>query len=149
MNLNKTFILGNAVRDPETRALPSGASVASFSVATNRFFKGAQNQKQQEVEFHNIIAFGKLADLASNYIVKGKVVLIEGRIKTDSWQDKKTGEKKYRTQIIAENIQLGAKPTQAESPDISPELKKKLEETTPEKHEPFDDGEIDVKDIPL
>ncbi len=136
MNLNKVFILGNLTRDPVTKALPSGSSVASFSIATNRFFTDKQGQKQQQVEFHNIVAFGKLADTASSYLTKGSLVLIEGRIQTRSWQDT-AGIKKYRTEIIAERIQLGPKgnKTQTESPKEDIPI--------------VDEEEIDVKDIPL
>ena len=82
MNLNKAFILGNVTRDPEVRALPSGQSVTNFGIATNRFYTDASGQKKQEAEFHNIVCFGKLADISSRYLNKGSLVLIEGRIKT-------------------------------------------------------------------
>ena len=106
MNFNKAIILGNLTRDPETRALPSGQSVVSFSVATNRFYTDKGGAKQQAVEFHNIWAFGKLAEIASRYLNKGKMVLVEGRIQTRSWQGQ-DGVKKYRTEIVMENMQLG------------------------------------------
>lgn len=106
MNLNKVFILGNLTRDPEIRALPSGQSVVSLGVATNRFYTDSSTgEKKQDVEFHNVVAFGKLADLASRYLTKGSLVLIEGRLKTRSWEDS-AGNKRSRTEIIAENIQL-------------------------------------------
>ncbi|MEK7124153.1 MAG: single-stranded DNA-binding protein, partial [Patescibacteria group bacterium] len=94
MNLNKAFVLGNVTRDPEVRALPSGQQVASFGLATNRFYTDAQGQKKQDVEFHNIVTFGKLADIASRYLNKGSLVLIEGRIKTRNWQNAQ-GVKQY------------------------------------------------------
>lgn len=106
MNLNKAFILGNVTRDPEVRALPSGQSVTSFGIATNRFYTDASGQKKQEAEFHNIVCFGKLADISSRYLNKGSLVLIEGRIKTRSWQNSQ-GLKQYRTEIIADGLQLG------------------------------------------
>lgn len=108
MNLNKAFVLGNVTRDPEVRALPSGQQVTSFGVATNRFYTDSLGQKKQDVEFHNIVAFGKLADISSRYLKKGSMVLIEGRIKTRSWQNTQ-GLKQYRTEIICENIQLAPK----------------------------------------
>jgi single-strand DNA-binding protein len=108
MNLNKAFVLGNVTRDPEVRALPSGQQVTSFGVATNRFYTDSLGQKKQDVEFHNIVAFGKLADISSRYLKKGSMVLIEGRIKTRSWQNSQ-GLKQYRTEIICENIQLAPK----------------------------------------
>jgi single-strand DNA-binding protein len=108
MNLNKAFILGNVTREPEVRTLPSGQSVTSFGIATNRFYTDNTGQKKQDVEFHNVVCFGKLADISSRYLNKGSLVLIEGRIKTRSWQNS-SGLKQYKTEIIAENLQLGPK----------------------------------------
>lgn len=108
MNLNKAFILGNVTRDPEMRALPSGQSVTNFGVATNRFYTDASGQKKQEAEFHNVVCFGKLADISSRYLSKGSLVLIEGRIRTRSWQNPQ-GLKQYRTEIIADGLQLAPK----------------------------------------
>lgn len=108
MNLNKVFVLGNLTRDPEVRTIASGQQVASFSVATNRVWYNQAKEKNQEVEFHNIVAWGRLAEIASQYLTKGKMVLVEGRLKTRSWQAQ-DGSKKYRTEIIAENMQMGPK----------------------------------------
>ena len=105
MNLNKAFILGNVTRDPEVRALPSGQSVTNFGIATNRFYTDTAGQKKQEAEFHNIVCFGKLADISSRYLNKGSLVLVEGRIKTRSWQNAQ-GLKQYRTEIVADGLQL-------------------------------------------
>lgn len=110
MNLNKAFILGNVTRDPEVRALPSGQSVTNFSIATNRFYTDSSGQKKQEAEFHNVVCFGKLADISSRYLNKGSLVLIEGRIKTRNWVNS-AGVKQYRTEIIADGMQLGPKST--------------------------------------
>ena len=110
MNLNKVFILGNLTRDPERRNLPSGQAVVSFGVATNRFYTTQDGQKQQETEFHNVVIFGKLAEIAFQYLQKGSLVLIEGRLKTRSWQDS-SGNKHFRTEIIADNLQLGPRIT--------------------------------------
>ncbi len=106
MNLNKVFVLGNLTRDPETRTTPGGAQVANFSIATNRVWYNQAKEKNQETEFHNIVVWGRLAEIASQYLTKGAMVLIEGRIKTRSWQAQ-DGTKKYRTEIIAENMQMG------------------------------------------
>ena len=108
MNLNKVFVLGNLTRDPEKRNLPSGAPVVSFGVATNRFFTDKNQEKKQETEFHNVVLFGRLAEIASQYLNKGSLVLIEGRVKTRNWQDS-SGTRHYRTEIIAERMQLGPK----------------------------------------
>lgn len=106
MNFNKAFVLGNVTRDPETRALPSGQPVASFGLASNRFYTDPSGQKKQDAEFHNVVAFGKLADIVTRYVTKGSLVFIEGRIKTRNWQNQQ-GVKQYRTEIIAETLQLG------------------------------------------
>ena len=106
MNLNKAFILGNVTRDPESKAMPSGQQVVSFGVATNRFYSDRDGQKKQDVEFHNVVCFGRLAEIGSRYLNKGSLVLIEGRIKTRNWQDA-AGVKHYKTEIIADNLQLG------------------------------------------
>ena len=108
MNLNKAFVLGNVTRDPEVRSLPSGQQVTSFSIATNRFYTSSSGEKKQEAEFHNIVCFGKLADISARYLNKGSLVLIEGRIKTRNWINT-AGVKQYKTEIIAERLQLGPK----------------------------------------
>ncbi len=106
MNLNKVFILGNLTRDPELRQTPSGQNVATLGVATNRMWNDRGGNKQTQVEFHNIVLWGRLAEIANQYLNKGRLVFIEGRLTTRSWQDQQ-GQKKYRTEIIAENMQLG------------------------------------------
>jgi len=106
MNLNKVFIVGNLTRDPELRNLPSGTPVASFGVATNRVWKNQQGEKQEDVQFHNVVVFGRQAETTSQYLTKGSLVLVEGRIQTRSW-DGKDGTKQYRTEIVAERIQFG------------------------------------------
>lgn len=116
MYLNKTFLFGNLTRDPEMKSLPSGQKVTSFSLATNRVYKDAGGAKKEEVEFHNIVIFGKTAEVAAQYLRKGSSVLIEGRIQTRSWDDKTSGEKKYRTEIITDSMQLGPKPSGDRAP---------------------------------
>jgi len=117
MNLNKAFVLGNITRDPEVRALPSGQQVASFGIATNRFYTDGQGQKKQDVEFHNVVCFGKLADIAQRFLTKGSLAMIEGRIKTRNWQNQQ-GVKQYRTEIIAEVLQLGPRGTGGTKPSF-------------------------------
>ena len=107
MNFNKAFILGNVTRDPELRSTAGGQSVCSFSVATNRFYKDQSGQRQQAAEFHNIVAWGRLAEISQQYLKKGALVFIEGRIQTRSWQDQNSGQKRYKTEVVAETMQLG------------------------------------------
>lgn len=108
LSLNKVFVLGRLTRDPESRTTPNGQKVASMSIATNRVFKGKDGSKQEQVEFHNVVMWGRLAEIASQYLTKGQEVMIEGRIQTRSW-DGQDGVKKYRTEIIAENMQMGSR----------------------------------------
>lgn len=107
MYLNKAFIIGNLTRDPELKALPSGMQVCSFSVATNRVWKDKNGARQESADYHNIVVFGRSAETSAQYLKKGSSVLIEGRIQTRSWDDKSTGEKKYRTEIVADRVQFG------------------------------------------
>lgn len=107
MNFNKAFILGNVTRDPELRTTPGGQNVCSFGVATNRFYKDQSGVRQQVVEFHNVVAWRRLAEICHQYLKKGSLVFIEGRLQTRSWQDKNSGEKRFRTEIVAETMQLG------------------------------------------
>ncbi len=114
MYLNKVLIIGNLTRDPELKALPSGMKVCSFGVATNRTYKDKEGNKQETTEFHNVSAFGKIGELVAQYMKKGSQVYLEGRLQTRSW-DGKDGEKKYRTEIIADTVQFGNRPTGAGS----------------------------------
>ena len=172
MNFNKAFILGNVTKDPESRALPSGQQVVSFGIATNRFYTDQAGQKKQDTEFHNIVAFGKTADIAARFLTKGGLVMIEGRIKTRNWVNQ-AGAKQYRTEIIAETIQLGPRPTgqgggsyqkpaqqqapaTAKSSGVVTEEIPIIEENAPmtnfvSQEQPQGDeaNEIDVKDIPF
>ena len=104
MNLNKAMIIGNLTRDPESRTTPSGQTVTNFAVATNFTWTDQSGQKQEKAEFHNVVAWRKLAEIIAQYLKKGSKVYIEGRLQTRSWDDAATGAKKYRTEIIADNM---------------------------------------------
>lgn len=104
MNLNKAMIIGNLTRDPEVRNTPSGQTVASFSVATSFVWNDQSGQKKENVEFHNIVAWRRLAEICGQYLKKGSKVYIEGRLQTRTWQDKNTNAKMYKTEIIADNM---------------------------------------------
>lgn len=103
MNLNKVMIIGNLTRDPEVRNTPTGQTVASFSVATNLIWTDQSGQRQEKVEFHNIVAWRRLAEICGQYLRKGSKVYIEGRLQTRDWTGQ-DGIKRYRTEIIAENM---------------------------------------------
>ena len=106
MNLNKAFLFGNLTRDPELKSLPSGTRVVSFGLATNRQWKDKDGVKKDDTTFHNIVAFGKPAELIAQYLKKGRSIFVEGRIANRSWDDK-DGTKKYRSEVIVENFQFG------------------------------------------
>lgn len=106
MNLNKVFILGRLTADPQLRNIPSGQAVANFSVATNKIWTDKNGQKQEAVEFHNIVVWGRQAETASKFLNKGGLVLVEGRLQTRGWEDKQ-GQKRKTTEIIADSIQFG------------------------------------------
>jgi len=105
MSLNKVLLIGNVGKDPEVRHLESGASVATFSLATSERFRGANGEMKEITEWHNIVAWRQLAELSSNYIKKGTQIYVEGRIRTRSWDDQ-SGQKRYTTEIMADAIQL-------------------------------------------
>jgi single-strand DNA-binding protein len=104
--VNKVILVGRLGKDPELRSIPSGTSVAKFSLATDERFTDKSGEKQERTEWHNVVAWGKLAEICGQYLRKGKLVYIEGSIRTDSWDDKETGVKKYRTEIIANTMQM-------------------------------------------
>lgn len=114
MYLNKALIIGNLTRDPETKALPSGIQVCSFSVATNRVWTDKNGAKQENVDYHNVVVFGRQAENVGKYLKKGSSVLVEGRMQTRSW-DATDGSKKYRTEIIADRVQFGPRRGEGDS----------------------------------
>lgn len=105
-SVNKVIIVGRLGKDPEMRSTPSGTSVAKFSVATDDRFTDRAGEKQERTEWHNIVVWGKLAEICGQYLKKGKLVYLEGSIRTDSWDDKESGQKKYRTEIVANTMQM-------------------------------------------
>ncbi len=153
MNLNKVFLIGRLTRDPEMRMLPSGQAVANFGLATSRYFTDKSGQKQQETEFHNIVLFGRLAEIASQYLRKGSLAFVEGRIRTRNWEDS-SGTKKYRTEIIVERLQLGPKLAEKVIPPIPEETttQQPAAEKTQVSEEEIpiiEEEEINVEDIPF
>ena len=112
MDLNKVFIIGRLTADPQVRTTPNGQQVASFSIATNRIWKDKAGARQTEVEYHNVVVCGRQAEIASQFLAKGSVALVEGRLKTRSWQNKE-GQTVKTTEIISDRLQLGPRPTTA------------------------------------
>ncbi len=151
MNLNKVLLIGRLTADPQLRSTPGGQSVASFSVATNRTWMNKSNQKQEEVQFHNVVAWGRQAEVVSQYMKKGGMVMVEGRLQTRSWKDKQD-QNRTTTEIIAERVQMGpraaggdfGKGAQMPSPkgNYSQEVKEELPEINIEE-------EMRSEDIPF
>jgi single-strand DNA-binding protein len=156
MYLNKVLLYGNLTRDPELKALPnSGQQVASFGIATNRTFKNKEGQQQEQVEFHNIVAFGRTAEVMGQYLKKGRPVFIEGRIQTRSWD--KDGAKQYRTEIVVDTFQFGPQAGGAgaggsysggESRSSAPAAQSSQQEDGGEQIQ-YPDDEINPEDIPF
>ena len=148
MYLNKAILIGNLTRDPELKAIASGNKVCTFSIATNRTYKDANGVRQEKTDYHNIVVWGKTAENVATYMKKGSQILVEGRMETRSWDDAATNTKKYRTEIIADTVQFGAKGTGTGTPSQSsstPSVKKEEEIYTIE----YPEEQINAEDIPF
>jgi single-strand DNA-binding protein len=122
MDLNKVMIIGRLTRDPELRTTPGGASVCQLGLATNYVYTNRQTgQKVEQVEYHNIVLWTKLAEIAHQYLKKGQRVYVEGRLQTRSWDDKNGGQKHYKTEVVADNMIMldGGKGQSATNPSTS------------------------------
>lgn len=161
-SLNRAQLVGNLTRDPEMRYTPNGQAVSSFGVATNRRWKDKEGNNQEQTEFHNIVAWGKLAEISNQYLKKGNKVYVEGRLQTHTW-DGQDGSKKNRTEIIAENmifltpkgtVNVGSEDNvPQEQPDKADEVVKNKEEknkkTDKNLPEVGDSDEINLDEIPF
>lgn len=165
MNLNKAIIVGRVTQDPEVRTTTGGTQVANYSVATNRFSKGQDGQRQEFTEYHNIVAWGRLAEISSQYLQKGALVMVEGRLQTRNWEGQ-DGVKRYRTEIVAENMQLGprggsgggssnysgsssASSHSSSSPDEIPTIQQDDIDIPPASGNSSGSDEVNVDDIPF
>ena len=106
MNLNKVYLIGRLTADPESRTTQTGQTVTSLRMATNRVWTDPSGNKNEATEFHSITAWARLGEIASQYLKRGALLMVEGRLQTRSW-DAQDGSKRYRTEIVAENIQMG------------------------------------------
>lgn len=158
MYLNKVYLIGNLTQDPEFKALPSGSSVVTFSLATNRTWTDKQGQRQETAEYHNVVAYGKQAETISQYVRKGSLLFVEGRLQTRSWEAQ-DGQKKYRTEIIVDTFQFGPKGsgtgtnTSTTRPATAPSSRpKSTPANAPQEELPtvnLDEDEIDLEEIPF
>ncbi len=151
MFFNKAIIIGNVTRDPEMKALPSGAKVTSLSIATNRVWKDQNGAKKEQTDFHNIVVFGRQAETVAQYVKKGSMLMVEGRIQTRSW-DGQDGKKNYRTEIVADRVQFGPRTGATSSTSVagsndpqsnSPSAPKDVETIE------YPDDDINAEDIPF
>lgn len=153
-SLNRATVLGNCTRDPEVRQTPSGQSVCSFGIATNRSWTDAAGAKQEATDFHNVVAWGKLAEICGQYLAKGRKAYVEGRLQTRSWEGQ-DGQKRSTTEIVADNVILldraGGSASQASaaaapggSPFAAPPVVKPKDDPAPNP-----DDEIKIEDIPF
>ena len=154
MNVNKAIIVGRLTRDPEKRATQSGTTITNFSVATSSKWKGQDGQQNEKTEFHNVIAWGKRGEVIAQYMTKGQEIYVEGRLETSSWDDKETGKKMYRTEIVMENFEFGSKPTgtstgnqQNQAPAAEPSQPK--EEEIPTINLDDEADEVKIEDVPF
>jgi len=148
MYINKAMVYGNLTRDPELRSLPSGVQVGTFSLATNRVYKDKEGNKKEQADYHNIVVFGRQAELVAQYLTKGSAAYIEGRMQTRSWEQ--DGQKKYRTEVVADRVQFGPRTGGAGS---APATVKGDEESEPIPSKgggiDYPEEDIDPDDIPF
>ncbi|TFH01144.1 MAG: single-stranded DNA-binding protein [Calditrichales bacterium] len=138
--VNKVILIGRLGRDPEMRYTPSGTAVATFSMATNHFMKDQDGNNSDQTEWHQVVAFGRTAEVAGEYLAKGRLVFIEGRLQTRSWDDK-NGQKRYKTEVVCANLQLlGGRGDEGGTPsDTDPG--ENYDDSSQEKQEPASQAE--------
>jgi single-strand DNA-binding protein len=159
MYKNSVTLIGNITRDIELKALPTGMKIANFSIATNRTWKDKTGAKKDETEFHNLVAFGRTAEVIQQYCHKGDQILVDGRIHTSSWDDKTSGAKRYKTEIMVENFQFGQKKgqnaprtddgTQNDRTPSYPDEQASTGQNTPETGAPQELSKEDIESIPF
>lgn len=143
MDLNKVMLIGNLTRDPEVRTTPQGANVATFSIATNLRWTNAAGEKQEKAEFHNIVAWRKLADICAQYLKRGMKIYVEGRLQTRSWDDAQ-GQKHWRTEVITDNMIMLSRDKGGATTDIPINNETEVQPT-----EPAEETPVNVEDIPF
>jgi single-strand DNA-binding protein len=150
-SVNKVILIGNLGKDPEVKYTPSGTAMAKFSLATNERYKDKSGEFQERTEWHNIVAWQRLAEIAGEYLKKGRSVYIEGRIQTRSWDDKTSGQKKYMTEIVANDLVLlgGGRGEGAEGSGGGKGARSAAAEPSAPPENPAQGAEITDEDIPF
>ena len=150
MYLNKAMVYGNLTRDPELKALPSGTNVCTMALATNRVYNDREGKRQEAVDYHNVVVFGKQAENCAKYLTKGNGTFVEGRLQTRSWE--KDGQKMYRTEIVADRVQFGPKGGAAGSAPAATNTNSSNSNTADDKAPAppdYPEEEINPEDIPF
>jgi single-strand DNA-binding protein len=153
-SVNKVILMGNLGRDPEVRFMPNGDAVCNFSIATTDSWKDKAGERQEKTEWHNIVMYRRLAEIAGEYLKKGRPVYLEGRLQTRKWQTKE-GQDRYTTEVIADSMQmLGGRdgaPAQESQPSSQPEARDEFDQTPSRKNQSgssnsssFDEFEDDI-----
>src|ERR1700716_1154564 len=149
-NLNRVLLIGNLTRDPEVRYTPKGTAVADIGIAVNRVYSGEDGEKKEETTFVDVTLWARQAEVAQEYLKKGRPVFIEGRLQLDTWDDKQTGQKRSRLRVVAENLQmLGSRADSKASPPSAGAQQRTA--PTPPKRRPPKDPDLDSEpdDVPF
>jgi single-strand DNA-binding protein len=148
-SVNKVILVGNLGKDPEVKYTPSGTAVAKFSLATNERYKDKSGEWQDRTEWHNVVAWQRLAEIVGEYVKKGSKLYIEGRLQTSSWDDKESGQKRYKTEVIASDLVLlsgrGEEEGSSRSRSRGASASAGMDQRTPE----HDTAQITDEDIPF
>jgi single-strand DNA-binding protein len=150
-NLNRVLLIGNLTRDPEVRYTPKGTAVADIGLAVNRIYSAEDGEKKEETTFVDVTLWGRQAEVAGQYLKKGRPVFIEGRLQLDTWDDKQTGQKRSRLRVVSENMQLLGSRSESEGSPTAGVVRRAPTQSTPaQRPEPRDpDLDVEPDDIPF
>jgi len=150
-NLNRVLLIGNLTRDPEIRYTPKGTAVADIGIAVNRIYSGDDGEKKEETTFVDVTLWSRQAEIAGQYLKKGRPVFIEGRLQLDTWDDKQTGQKRSRLRVVCENMQLLGSRTEGEASPSTGPVRRSPGPAGPSQKPPPRDPDLDVEpdDIPF
>lgn len=149
-NLNRVLLIGNLTRDPEVRYTPKGTAVTDIGIAVNRVYSGDDGEKKEETTFVDVTLWGRQAEVAQEYLKKGRQVFVEGRLQLDTWDDKQTGQKRSRLRVVAENMQMLGSRGEGESSSGPASSQRRATPPPPQRQTPKDpDLDAEPDDIPF
>jgi single-strand DNA-binding protein len=149
-NLNRVLLIGNLTRDPEVRYTPKGTAVADIGIAVNRIYSGEDGERKEEATFVDVTLWGRQAEVAQEYLKKGRQVFIEGRLQLDTWDDKQTGQKRSRLRVVAENMQMLGSRSDGEAGPSTAGAQRRTAPPPPQRQPPKDpDLDAEPDDIPF